>query len=96
MYGELPFPNKIVVKKPDLGGGLALLWKNDIMMDLINFTDNHMLAKVKEEDGFEWWLTCFYGWLEVHKKRKCWELLNHLKSFVEGPWLCIGYFNAFL
>ncbi|KAL4619828.1 hypothetical protein ACB092_06G108800 [Castanea dentata] len=67
--------------KPNSGGGLALLWKKDIMVDLINFTDNHIHAKVKEEDGFVWWLTCFYGWPE---------------TFVEGPWLCIGDFNAFL
>lgn len=29
-------------------------------------------------------------------KHKSWELLNHLKYFVEGPWLCIADFNAFL
>ena len=59
LYGDLPFPNKIILKKPNSGGGLALLWKNDIRIDLINFTDNHILAEVKEEDGFVWWLTCF-------------------------------------
>ena len=25
LYGELPFPNRIIVKKPDSGGGLALI-----------------------------------------------------------------------
>ena len=95
LYGELPYQNKIIVKKPDSGGGLALLWKDEIRMELINFTDNHVLTK-EEEDGSEWWLTCFYGWPEVQQKHKSWELLNHLKSFMEGPWLCIGDFNAFL
>lgn len=65
------------------------------MMDLINFTDNHILEKVREEDGFVWWLTCFDGWSEEQQKHKSWELLNHLKTFVEGPWLCIRDFNAF-
>ena len=32
----------------------------------------------------------------LSQKPKSWELLNHLKTFVEGPWLCIGDFNAFL
>ena len=96
LYGELPYPNKIIVNKPDSGGGLALLRKDDIRMDLINFTDNHVLTKVKEDDGFEWWLKCFYGWPEAQQKHKSWELLNHLKASVEGPWLCIGDFNAFL
>lgn len=43
-YGKLPYQNKIIVKKPDSGGGLALLWKDDIRMDLINFTNNHVLT----------------------------------------------------
>ena len=47
-YGELPFPNKIIVKKPDLGGGLALIWKNEVKPELINYTANHILVKVRE------------------------------------------------
>ena len=61
LYSELPFPNRTIVKKPDLGGGLALIWKNDVMLELINYTDDYILVKVKEDDEFEWWLTCFYG-----------------------------------
>ena len=30
LYGELPFPNRIIVKKLDSGGGLALIWKNEV------------------------------------------------------------------
>ena len=51
--GDLPFPNKIVVKKPKSGGGLALMWKGMVRMELINYTTNHILMKVKEEDGLE-------------------------------------------
>ena len=54
LYSEFPYQNKIIVKKLDSGGGLALLWKDDIRMDLINFNNNHVLTKVKEEDGSEW------------------------------------------
>ena len=58
---EIKFLDKLIVKKHDSGGGLALLWKMDMSMDVINFTENHILAKVVEEDGFVWYLTCFYG-----------------------------------
>ena len=37
LYGELPYPNKIIVNKPNSGGGLALLRKDDIRMDLNGF-----------------------------------------------------------
>ena len=96
LYGELPFPNKIIVKKPDSGGGLALIWKNGVKLELINYTANHILVKVREEDDYEWWLTCFYGWPDVTQRSKSWELLDHIKSFMGESWMCIGDFNAIL
>ena len=60
LYDNLPFPNRIIVKHPDSRGGLALIWKTDVQMEVINFTANHVLAKAKEVDGFEWFLTGFY------------------------------------
>ena len=96
IYSNLPFPNRVIVKHPNFGGGLALLWKNDVNLEVINFTTNHILAKVMEEDEYEWYLTRFCGWLEEQQKEKSWRLLAHLKSFVVRPWLAIGDFNAFL
>ena len=73
-----------------------LLWKEEVTLDVINFIDNHILAKVVENDGFVWYLTGFYGWLEANEKRKSWTLLSHLRSLVEGSWCCIDDFNAIL
>lgn len=94
-YKNAPFPNQFFVKKSDSSGALALLWK-EVVIDVINFTANHILAKVTEEDGFTWYLTGFYGWPESSQKSKSWALLTHLLSFVDGLWLCIGDFNAIL
>lgn len=88
--------NKIIVKHLDLGGGLALLWKSDLIMEIINFIANHDLAKVTKEYGFIWYLTRFYGWPDAQQKEKSWKLLTHLRNFVDGPWLCVGDFNAIL
>ena len=30
LYGKLPFLNRIIVKKPNSSGGLALIWKNEV------------------------------------------------------------------
>ena len=54
LYGNLPFQNKIIVKHLDFSGGLAFLWKDDIKLEVINYTAIHVLAKVTEEDGFAW------------------------------------------
>ena len=61
---DLPLQNKFIVKKPNGGGVMALLWKREVVVDVINYTVNHILAKVIEEDGFAWFLTRFYGWPE--------------------------------
>ena len=96
LYSNLSFQNKIIVKHPNAGGGLALLWKNTINLEVIDYTANHVLVVVTEEDGFRWFLTCFYGYLEAQQKEKSWRLLEYLRTFVEGPWMVIGDFNAFL
>ena len=96
LYGNLLFQNKFIVKHPDSGGGLALLWKNNILMEVINFIANHVLAKVTEEDGFVWYLTGFYGWLNAQQKENSWKLLKYLQTFEEGPWVVVGDFNAYL
>ena len=61
LYGNLFFQNKIIVKHPDSGGGLAFLWKDGVKLEVINYTANHVLAKVIEEDCFVWFMTGFYG-----------------------------------
>ena len=91
---DLPFPNRIVVKNPNSGRGIALIWKNDVRMELINYTANHILVKVMEEDGFGWFLSGFYGWPEACQKVKSWKLLRHIRFVVDGPWVCISDFNA--
>ena len=94
--GDLLFPNHFVVKYPNAGGGLALLWKGDVQLDVVNYMANHILAKVVEGDGFVWFLSGFYGWPEASQKVKSWVLLQHLRSVVDGLWVCIGDFNVTL
>lgn len=79
LCGDLPFPNWLVVKQPDSAGGLALIWNEDVKIDLINFTLNHILVKVIKEDGFEWFFTCFYGWPDANQWAKSWALLSHFR-----------------
>ena len=86
-YGrELPFPNKFIVKKPFFGGGLAWLWKSEVQLEVINFIDNHILAKVVEDDGFTWFLTRFYGWPEASEKRSL-GLFYHISPLL---WMGCG------
>ena len=67
-----------------------------MQLEVVNYIEHHILAKVVEEDGFKWYLTGFYGWPEASQKLISWALLSHLSTLVEGPWCCIGDFNAIL
>ena len=62
---ELPYKNYFVIKKLGLDGGLALLWKEDIRLDVFKFSDNQISLMMTENDGFQWVLTGFYGWPEI-------------------------------
>ena len=46
LYGNLSYQNKVIVKHPDLGRGLAFLWKNSITLEVIYYAVNHALAVV--------------------------------------------------
>ena len=46
LYNNLPFLYHTIVKHPDSRGGLALTQKKYVSMEVINFTANHVLAKV--------------------------------------------------
>lgn len=95
-FRDLLFPNNIVVKQPNSRGGLVSILKEDVRLDLINYIANHILVKVREEDGHNWFLTSFYGQPEASQRGKFWALLNHLKYFVDCPWVCVDDFNAIL
>ena len=62
-----------------------MMWRDGVYLNLINFTKNHILVRVTEEDGFAWFLIGFCRWPKASKRIKSWALLNHLKSFVDGP-----------
>lgn len=93
---ELLYKNRFVVKKPSLGGKLALMWKEDMNLDVFKYLENQVSAMVTESDGFQWVLTGFYGWPETHDQYKSWALLTHISSLVHRAWMCIGDFNEML
>ena len=56
---DLPFKNRFVVKKPGLGGRLALMWKEDVNLGVFKFSEHQISTKVTKGDGFQWILIGF-------------------------------------
>lgn len=93
---ELPYQNRLIIKKPNSGGWTCFHLEIRGELGGHQLYRYNVLARVVEEDSFEWFLTKLYGWLEASQKHKSWALLTHLMSFVNGPWMCIGDFNTIL
>nr|POE66897.1 hypothetical protein CFP56_28320 [Quercus suber] len=74
-------------------GGLALLWKEDTIVDVQTFSQTHIDAVVDGGVGVgKWHLTGFYN-LDTRKRPESWSKLKHLKGTLTLSWLTIGDFN---
>ena len=96
---KLGFNNLFVVDCVGKGGGLALFWKEDIIVDIQNFSPRHIHGIVTSTTPLsthKWKFTGFYGQPDVARRHEGWDILKHLANFNPEPWLCIGDFNEVL
>jgi exonuclease III len=94
---RLGFQCLFVVEPVGLSGGLALLWRDQKLLEVQNYTRRHINAIVHDSAAGEpWKLTCFYGHPVTAKRHESWALLEHLKLFQPILWVCIGDFNEVL
>jgi hypothetical protein len=91
------FTNVFVVDCVGRSGGLALMWGEDVDLEIINYNRKHIHANIiSHELGTPWKFTGFYGHLVPHKRHEAWSLLRYLKSLSPLPWVCAGDFNEIL
>lgn len=70
-------------------GGLGLLWDEDLEVELLSYSQNHINVQVKEAlEEKVWRFTGFCGYLEESNKNLSWYLLLMLKNKSNLPWLC--------
>ena len=87
------FTNGLVIPSFGRSGGLALLWRKEITVEIQNYSDRHIDAIVTKDSRFKRQITGFYGNLEVHRRKESWDLLKALIRKFQLPWLCFGDFN---
>ncbi|XP_042972927.1 uncharacterized protein LOC122304723 [Carya illinoinensis] len=88
---------KRVVDSMGSSGGLAMMWKNNLEVQLISFTRWHISVMIADKrHNTSWMLTGFYGHPVTSKRKLSWNLLRELKPSQGIPWLCIGDFNEIL
>lgn len=93
---KMGFNNMLAIDSVGRKGGLALLWKDEMGVEIHNISRRHIHVEVKPTNMTPWVFTGFYGHPEVNKRCEVWVRMWFLKSVVNGPWLCAGDFNEIL
>lgn len=95
---SLGFPNGVGVGSFGCGGGLALLWVNEVCVKLQSYDKLHIdVMVVNPTSGAELWrFTGFYGETQRDLRYRSWDLLRFLNTQSKVPWFCVGDFNETL
>jgi hypothetical protein len=73
-----------------------LFWRNTVNCSIVNYSANHISAKIEEESRGTWIFTGFYGYPEVNKRRDSWNFIRGLARQITLPWCLMGDFNDIL
>ena len=84
----------MIVPSVRRSGGLALLWKESLLVEVQTFSPRHIDVIITEDAGKKKWrFIGFYGYPETNKREESWSLLVNLSTRCELPWVCMGDFN---
>jgi len=95
---DLGFSNAIVVKSEGLSGGLAMFWRQDVVVAEMSKSKSHIdvLLSCDRLRISQWRVTGFYGEPRRERRKESWFLLRFLRAQSSAPWLCLGDFNEVL
>ncbi|KAF5468190.1 hypothetical protein F2P56_012365 [Juglans regia] len=95
---KLGFTGCLTVDCQGSSGGLALLWKPEVNLQIINYSSHHIHALIKGEGPHErdWVFSGIYGHSVTASRHETWGLLHHLCRLTSCPWLLMGDFNEIL
>ena len=96
IQNELHFDAMLVIPCSGRRGGLAMLWKEEVDLNIQTYNQNHINALILTKQHMSWRITGFYGKPEEHLRHETWDLLKYLSTRASTPWLCIGDYNEIL
>ena len=87
----------LIVPNSENCGGIAMLWKKELKLEIMGYTGNVIDAIITVEPSeFKWRIIGFYGQSEMHRRKESWDQLKALNKKFHLPWLCLGDFNEIL
>ena len=82
---DLHFDEKWIVPRVSRAGGLALLWKNTVQIDVDSSSLNYIDVIVNKGKDDSWRFTGIYGMPEAERKHEIWDLLRTLHQKFSLP-----------
>ena len=73
-------------------GGLCLLWKSDVKVQVLTATPNYIDTHISYKNS-NFFSSFVYGALEVSHRQEVWDQLTQLGGSRSDPWLMTGDFN---
>ena len=90
---KLQLDNVHIVSRQNIGGGLALFWKFEINLHVIDALPSHIDTVVNPGVDDAWQFTGFYENPMTANRELSWALPKRLNLKMELPWQCMGDFN---
>lgn len=81
------------VGRVGLGGGLGLLWKEEVIVSLLSFSVGHIDVNIISFSKKSFHFIGFYGNPKASLRKHSWQLLRRLIGPTEDTWLVYGDFN---
>ncbi|KAG7591058.1 Ribonuclease H-like superfamily [Arabidopsis thaliana x Arabidopsis arenosa] len=86
---------KIVSPHSPGGGGLALLWTDEVNLEVLQVSQHFIDTQITYK-GKRFFATFIYGEPDKDKRKPVWDTITEIASQRVGPWFQIGDFNEIL
>lgn len=94
---KVGFQNYFLINPTGCKGGLALPWREEVELYLVNYSNFHIHVQINVKKlQRKWFFTGFYGHQETSKHSESYNLLSRIYSNTAKPWCVAGYFNKIL
>ncbi|KAG5596871.1 hypothetical protein H5410_038103 [Solanum commersonii] len=78
----------------NINNKIWIYWNHEIIVDIIQDKDQHVLIKISHNDGPSIFLSIIYAKCSEDLRRELWADLKTIANTVQGPWGAIRDFNV--
>ena len=88
---KLQFDNLFVVDPVGRSGGLAVMWKKDVQVKRVLYTNFTIELCIEDlSKKISWWLICIYASTDDATREQQWQIIGNRKVLWGNKWLIAG------